>query len=279
MEQNKNEDFIMVSIACATYNHEPYIRQCLEGFVMQKTNFKFEAVVHDDASTDKTPDIIREYEAKYPDIIKPIYQKTNGFGSERNKNMKFKAWRGKYLAMCEGDDYWTDPYKLQKQVDFLEKNEEYLGAIHYARFYNLKENKFSSWIYGENYKRYYIIWLDILREGNNIPSCSVIFRKEYYSLPLPKWYSKTPYGDMAMYFHLLSNNRKFYIFKEVMAQYNYGEGLYSGSNNTERVRKELMSFLIPINYNILLIIKYFWLSKYFRKLLYRNLKQFARQQI
>lgn len=114
----------LVSIQCTVYNHEPYLRQCLDGFVMQKTNFPFEAIVHDDASTDHSADIIREYAEKYPDIIKPIYETENQW-SKHDGNLAHimdKACHGKYIAICEGDDYWTDPLKLQKQVDFLEKN-------------------------------------------------------------------------------------------------------------------------------------------------------------
>lgn len=121
----------LVTIACAVYNHGPFIRQCLDGLVMQKTNFRYEVVVHDDFSTDGSVDIIREYEKKYPEIIKPIYQDRNyGPGSEHTRKMKEEAWRGKYLAFCEGDDYWTDPEKLQTQVDFLESNPDYIICYH-----------------------------------------------------------------------------------------------------------------------------------------------------
>ena len=119
----------LVAIRCLTYNHAPYIRQCLDGIVMQKTNFKFEAIVHDDASTDGTADIVREYATKYPDIIKPILETENQYskhdGSLKRIMNAAISPSAKYIAMCEGDDYWTDPYKLQKQVDFLEKNPEY----------------------------------------------------------------------------------------------------------------------------------------------------------
>lgn len=123
---------IIVSICCLTYNHEPYIRKCLDGFIMQKTNFPFEVLIHDDASTDRTADIIREYEAKYPDIIKPIYQTENKYskGIGITKTYQFPRAQGKYIALCEGDDYWTDPLKLQKQVDFLEANQEYVMCGH-----------------------------------------------------------------------------------------------------------------------------------------------------
>lgn len=122
----------IVSICCITYNHEKYIRECLESFLMQKTNFKFEILIHDDASTDGTADIIREYEQKYPDIIKPIYQTENKFtqGISISKTYNFPRVQGKYVAMCEGDDYWIDEYKLQKQVDFLESNSDYSICFH-----------------------------------------------------------------------------------------------------------------------------------------------------
>lgn len=129
----KQEKTIQVSIRCSVYNHEPYLRQCLDGFVMQKTNFAFEAIVHDDASTDKSADIIREYAAKYPDIIKPIYETENQYskhdGSKRRIMNNAICQTAKYIAFCEGDDYWTDPLKLQKQFDFLEANPEY-GMVH-----------------------------------------------------------------------------------------------------------------------------------------------------
>ena len=121
----------LVSIDCITYNHEAYIRDALEGFLMQKTDFTFEVLIHDDASTDQTANIIRKYEKKYPDIIKPIYQKDNQYskGIQISRQFQYPRARGKYIAICEGDDYWIDPYKLQKQVDFLEAHHDY-GFIH-----------------------------------------------------------------------------------------------------------------------------------------------------
>jgi len=117
----------LVSICCITYNHEKYIAQAIEGFLMQKTDFPIEIIIHDDASIDRTADIIREYEIKHPKFIKPIYQKENQW-SKGIRPYPIYVWpeaRGKYIAICEGDDYWTDPYKLQKQVSFLEDNEDY----------------------------------------------------------------------------------------------------------------------------------------------------------
>lgn len=122
----------VVSICCIAYKHEKFIRECLDGFVMQKTNFPFEVIVHDDASPDKTADIIREYEEKYPDIIKPIYQTQNQF-SQKIKPLweyVFPRARGKYMAICEGDDFWCDPGKLQMQYDFMESHPDYSLCMH-----------------------------------------------------------------------------------------------------------------------------------------------------
>lgn len=129
---------LMVTIQCITYNHEKYIRQCLEGFVMQKTNFRFEAIVHDDASTDGTADIIREYAKQYPDIIKPIFETENQYSKHDGTIGKIIRQNtfGKYVAMCEGDDYWIDPLKLQKQVDFLECHPECVYSCHRYYVYN-----------------------------------------------------------------------------------------------------------------------------------------------
>ena len=132
VERRFSEDEpVMVSIRCITYNHAPYIRQCLEGFVMQKTNFRFQAIVHDDASTDGTTEIVREYAEKYPDIIVPIYETENQWSKHDGSLLRcmLPLMTGKYWAECEGDDYWIDPLKLQKQVDFMESHPDY-GMCH-----------------------------------------------------------------------------------------------------------------------------------------------------
>jgi len=137
----------LVSIYCMVYNHEPYLRQCLDGFVMQQTDFPFQAIVHDDASTDGSAAIIREYAEKYPDIIKPIYETENQFrkfdGSIYRIMNAAVHPDTKYIAYCEGDDYWTDSHKLQIQIDFLESHPDYYMTCHaFDYFYeNTKEIK------------------------------------------------------------------------------------------------------------------------------------------
>lgn len=127
-------DEIKVSVICNAFNHEKYITDALEGFIKQKTNFKFEVLVHDDASTDRTAEIIKEYEKKYPDIIKPIYQTENQYSKRVKINTVYNYPRakGKYFAFCEGDDYWTDKNKLQKQYNYMEKHSEVDMCAHKA---------------------------------------------------------------------------------------------------------------------------------------------------
>ncbi|MFZ2266849.1 MAG: glycosyltransferase [Azonexus sp.] len=114
----------VVSICCITYNHEHFLVDCLEGFLRQETSFPVEILLHDDASTDATPDIVKRYAEKYPQVIKPICQKVNQWsqGKKINPEFNFPRARGEFLALCEGDDYWSDETKLQQQVDCLRAN-------------------------------------------------------------------------------------------------------------------------------------------------------------
>lgn len=126
------ESEIMVSVVCLAYNAEKYISQCIDGFVMQKCNFKFEIFIHDDASTDGTAQIIKEYAEKYPELIHAILQKENQYSQKVGilKKFIYPNVKGKYIAFCEGDDFWTDPLKLQKQVDAMRQHPECLMSVH-----------------------------------------------------------------------------------------------------------------------------------------------------
>lgn len=122
----------LVSIICATYNQKKFIAQAIEGFLMQKVNFPIEIIIHDDASTDGTAEIVKTYEKKYPDLIKGIYQTENQYSKKVRiwETILYPIARGKYIAECEGDDFWIDPQKLQKQVDFLEAHPDYSLVTH-----------------------------------------------------------------------------------------------------------------------------------------------------
>ncbi len=216
-------DKIQVSIRCFAYNHERFIRQCLDGFVMQKTDFRFEAIVHDDASTDNTAAIIREYAEKYPDIIKPIYETENQYSKHDGSLTRIMNahTRGKYVAMCEGDDYWTDPYKLQKQVDFLESHPDYVMCSHLFDVYNernkqLQKNDESSFT-GKSYD------LDTLINGEwYFQPLTVLFRFDAYDREHFASYGLSM--DVILYYELLRRGGKGYCLPDVMAVYRIHDG-------------------------------------------------------
>lgn len=214
---------IQVSIRCFAYNHERFIRQCLDGFVMQKADFRFEAIVHDDASTDNTAAIIREYAEKYPDIIKPIYETENQYSKHDGSLTRIMNahTRGKYVAMCEGDDYWTDPYKLQKQVDFLESHPDYVMCSHLFDVYNernkqLQKNDESSFT-GKSYD------LDTLINGEwYFQPLTVLFRFDAYDREHFASYGLSM--DVILYYELLRRGGKGYCLPDVMAVYRIHDG-------------------------------------------------------
>ncbi len=131
---------VKLTVYCLTYNHEKYIRQTLESFLNQKTKYRFKVIVHDDASTDNTQSIIKEYANRYPDIIVPILQTENQYsqGIDVVKQFILPNIEGDYIATCEGDDYWIDEKKLDKQIDFLEGHDEYSACVHNSVFYNMR---------------------------------------------------------------------------------------------------------------------------------------------
>lgn len=128
---NKIDD-PLVSVICTVYNHEKYIAQCLESLLMQSTDFPFEVIVHDDASTDESAAIIKQYEDNYPLIIKPIYENENQYSKHDGSLTRiiFSHLNGKYVASCEGDDYWTDADKLQLQIDYMESHPSCSMCVH-----------------------------------------------------------------------------------------------------------------------------------------------------
>lgn len=171
---------VMVTIRCITYNQEKYVRQCLDGFVTQQTNFEFEAIVHDDASSDGTADIIREYAMRYPHIIKPIFETENQYSKGFNalRRILDPLMKGKYVAFCEGDDYWTDSHKLQKQVDFLETHPEYSMCFHQAtRIFEGEKRKDELYAKVEN--REYT-GIEIYQPKYRPPTASIVFTSEMY---------------------------------------------------------------------------------------------------
>lgn len=140
----------IVSICCMAYNHAPFIKKCLDGFLMQEppTGVSadepwYEILIHDDCSTDGTDDIIREYTEKYPDKIFPLFETENQYSKGKVIDAyNYDRAKGRYIAVCEGDDYWTDPYKLQKQVDWMDAHQDYSVCFHRVKYYNVYTNEY-----------------------------------------------------------------------------------------------------------------------------------------
>lgn len=226
VEINKEERPLMVTIRCITYNHEPYIRQCLEGFIMQKTNFRFEAIVHDDASTDETAKIIREYAEKYPDIIKPIFETENQYSKLDGSIQRIMSEHihGKYVAMCEGDDYWIDPLKLQKQVDFLESNPEYSMCAHNAFVFYQQKNDvclFNKTSYSGELPVHDAI------HAWKIPTASILVLSEV-AKEYPSWLAVIYSGDYSLILRTLLKG-KIYLISDIMSVYRISYVGYSAS--------------------------------------------------
>lgn len=163
----------LVSVCCITYNHAPYISQCVDGFLMQKTSFPFEIIINDDCSNDGTTEILKDYAIKYPDLIHLILHDENQYSKGIRRILAtfvYPVAKGKYIALCEGDDYWIDPYKLQKQVDFLEENTNYgLVYTNYKKY--IQENQ--SFIEGQSKQSDF----DRLLFSNNICTLTTLYRK------------------------------------------------------------------------------------------------------
>ena len=166
-----------VSIITISYNQESYIREALDSFVMQKTNFNFEVIIGDDGSSDKTQSIIQEYADKYPTIIRPVLR-TKNIGAWQNFIDVIKRARGNYIALCEGDDYWTDKFKLQKQVDFLEKHSDYALCFHPVIVYREDTKEKTTFPDTKNKDEFTV---ENLLRNNFIQTNSVMYRKQSYS--------------------------------------------------------------------------------------------------
>lgn len=206
----------VVTVVCTVYNHEKYLRACLDGFVMQKTDFPFVALVHDDCSTDNSIKIIKEYAEKYPDIITPIFETENQYSKHDGSLMRAidRHVKSKYVAYCEGDDFWICPDKLQMQVDYMEQNPDCALCFHDVEilyegkaptgkslYSHLHEGRFS----GD----------EIIRRWT-VPTCSALMRSAHYlSRPYDRNFAV---GDNVMWLNSLQYGYAYCIAKK-MATY------------------------------------------------------------
>lgn len=223
---------IKVSICMITYNHEKYIAQAIEGILMQKTNFDFEIVIGEDCSTDNTRKIISEFSYKYPGKFKLILHKNN-IGAMANQIAVLQYCTGKYIACCEGDDYWTDPYKLQKQVDFLEGNPDFAICHHNVQVI-YDDNRKSCFSNSSSQKEVTII--EDLAQENYISAVSCVFRNGLIK-EFPEWFKNTPIGDYPL--HMLNSQYgKIKYIPDVMGVYRvHKEGIWGGKNSIYQSEK------------------------------------------
>lgn len=229
----KRTDSVLVSICTLVYNHASYLKACFDGFLMQKTDFAFEVLVHDDASTDGSAEIIREYADKYPQIFKPIYQKENQYskGIKVNNVYQYPRAVGKYIAICEGDDYWIDPLKLQKQVDFMEANPEVDLVWTRAKCYGQSKN---AYLYELGEKA---LSFDDLLQKNTIPTLTVAFRKSAIDGFQAVLEGKTwRMGDYPLWLYISLSGR-IHFFDEVTSVYRYLDESASHSKSYESAKK------------------------------------------
>ena len=214
----------LVSVIMITYGHEKYIQKAIEGVFLQKTNFTVEFIIANDCSPDNTDELVKEIIKKSPSNIQVKYTKheTNK-GMNLNFTWAYQQVQGKYIALCEGDDYWIDENKLQKQVDFLEQNPDYSISCHNVFFLNGDILSSESPYDKENNQETYT--LNDLASRNLIPTLSVVFR--YFDINFPNWYLSSPMGDYPLMLWIAQKGKIKY-FKEKMGVYRQNTGVWSG---------------------------------------------------
>lgn len=236
---NSNEEIPLISIAILAYNHELYIAEAIEGILMQQTSYPYKIVIAEDCSTDSTREIILKYQQKYPEKFKLILQKKN-VGFMQNNIDILSNMEGKYIATCEGDDYWIDPLKLQKQVDFLENNEQY-GLI--CTNYTSNSVNVSS---DQNRD----IELKDLLKNSSVGTVTALFRKKYIDKYLTeKLNLKLSMGDYQLWIYICSQT-KIYKLSDVTAFYRILRDSASGRNNYIKQKKFALDVLQTTKNNL-----------------------------
>lgn len=199
---------IKVSICCITYNHEKYIAEALDSFLAQQTNFAFEILIGEDKGTDNTLSIINEYKNKFPGIINVITSETN-LGANGNIRNVIANAKGDYIAFCEGDDYWLDRDKIQKQYDLLMKNPDCKFAFHPAYALRPDNSRVKRFFKGENVQRFSVV--DVLNtNGQFSPTSSYMFKKEVVTT-LPSWFEDAPVGDLFIELYAMKDSDGIYL--------------------------------------------------------------------
>ncbi|MED7789173.1 glycosyltransferase [Francisella sp. 19X1-34] len=240
---NWKNDEPLVSICCTAYNQEKYIEEALTGFLSQITDFSFEIIVSDDCSTDRTTEIIRSYVKKYPNIIRLIYQKENQYskGALPIRDFILPEVRGKYIALCEGDDYWTDSTKLQQQIDFLKPNKEFMGCGHNTRF--LVNGELTNKLFVDSNSKKDIYVFEDFIDLDYLHTTSLVFRYDseykYQIDEYLKKYSSVKRNDVYMLLVFSRFGPIKYIDKTMSVYRMNDGGIWSGANE----QAQLIMFL------------------------------------
>ena len=235
----------LLSVCLITYNHSKYIKDAIEGVLMQKVNFSWELIIADDFSTDGTREIVLEYKDKYPEFIKLILQEKN-VGPAQNWVDLITFPISKYIAYLEGDDYWINPAKLQMQVDFLESNPAFSLCFHDAIILWDDKTQPPELFCDINQKQ--ISTISDVVQNWFIPSVSLVFRQEYI-IYLPNWIMKVYNGDYALHL-LLADKGNIYYFNKIMAVYRKNNNALSGGigKNSMYVNNEIKQLLNYFDY-------------------------------
>ncbi len=231
-------DQSMVDILTCTYNHEAYIERCIQGVVSQKVNFKIRHLIGDDKSIDATREIIQKYHQSNPDILELVMRQEN-IGAFANSRDLFNRTKAKYIALLDGDDYWTDINKLQKQVDFLETNDDYSICFHNAAIKN--SNDEGEKVYCVNIPEETTIEDLFLR--NYIPTASVVFRNN--EDPFPKWIDDMPIGDWPLHLNHARFGKVKY-FDQVMSVYRTHDTSTWSTKSKLEMLKGLETFFVKL---------------------------------
>jgi len=228
-----------VSVHMLTYNHEKYIAQAIESVLMQELSFDYEIVIGEDCSTDNTREIVFHYHKKHPNKIRLLLHERN-IGAISNHIQVLKACHGEYIAFLEGDDYWTSPHKLQKQVDYLDVHPDHSACFHAVR-----------WFYEDGSQEDCIaprptcrreLFLEDLMKSTTINPCSIMFRQCILTKSFLDWYSTSVIGDWEFFIYAVQQGRIGYI-DEVMAAYRiHAGGSYQGASSVKKLTDKIKTF-------------------------------------
>lgn len=234
----------LVSVIMITYGHEKYIEEAIRGVFLQKTNFPFELIISNDKSPDSTDEIVKNIIKYAPENISVNYiHHPENIGMHHNFTSALRTAQGKYIAVCEGDDYWTDENKLKKQIDFLEKNEDFTLTFHNV-FIRNGETLSTDLDYEKRLSSKDVYTIDDLSKGNFIHTLSVVFRN--MDIQFPEWYYTSFLGDYPIWMWL-SKKGKIKYFPKKMGVYRENVGVWSGKSQEEREFKTMLVLrnLIP----------------------------------